>query len=369
MDTSAPAPIPSYFPMADRLWFFEIIIGILVLIAVNYIFKKIIKYVRHRSLSISHDWKEKIDQILYLPFQILLWILGGTLVIEVLGRRFDFSFFENYINAFRSTGFVLCVAWILLRWKTVIQRQFLNKDNHPRRVDAGFIHAAGKILSMIIVALSLMIVLQVWGLNIAPLIAFGGIGAAAIGFAGKDVIANFCSGLMLHINRPFMVGDSVYLPERNIEGHIEEIGWSLTTIRDKEKRPVYLPNATFSHAAVINASRMTHRRIEEKVELRYEDFARVPELVNKLKMAISSHPAIDTHLPILVVLNRFNPFTMDLYIDIYTLQTRYDQYLLVKHEILMLVYRELIDVGAEMPTPILSIKGINQDRRQTETIA
>src|SRR5690349_18854132 len=96
--------------VADRLWFFEIIIGILVLVAVNYIFKKIVKHVRHRSLSVSHDWKEKIDLVLFLPSQILLWILGGTLVIEILGKRFDFSFFENYINAFRSTGFVLCAS-------------------------------------------------------------------------------------------------------------------------------------------------------------------------------------------------------------------------------------------------------------------
>ncbi len=343
--------------MADRLWFFEIIIGVLVLIAVNYIFKRIVKYVRHRSLSVSHDWKEKIDQILSLPFQIILWILGATLVMEILGKRLEFSFFENYINAFRSTAFVLCVAWVLLRWKNVIKRDFLNKDPHQRKIDAGFVHVAGKILSIAIIVLSLMVVLQIWGLNIAPLIAFGGIGAAAIGFAGKDVIANFCSGLMLYVNRPFMVGDAVFLPERNLEGTIEEIGWYMTTIRDKEKRPVYLPNAIFSQAQVINSSRMTHRRIEEKIGVRYEDFSRIPELVERLKAAIGSHPDIDTHLPILIVLNGFNQFTLDLYIDVYTLETRYEKYLMVKHEILMLIYKELMEAGAEMPVPMLAIQG------------
>jgi MscS family membrane protein len=354
MNILASAPF-SRLPMADRLWFFEIIIGILVLIAVNYAFKRIVKHARHRSLSVSHDWKEKMDQVLFLPFQILLWILGGTLVIEILGRRFDLSFFENYINAFRSTGFILCAAWVLLRWKSVVQKIFLNKEHHQRKIDAGFIYVAGKILSMIILAISVMIVLQIWGLNIAPLIAFGGIGAAAIGFAGKDVIANLCSGLMLYINRPFMVGDSICLPDQNLEGNIEEIGWYLTTVRDKEKRPVYLPNAIFSHAQVINASRMTHRRIEEKIGLRYENFSRIPELVNRLKTLIGNHPDIDTHLPILIVLNGFNPFTINLYIDIYTLQTRYDKYLMVKHEILMLIHKELMEVGAELSIPLLSI--------------
>ena len=123
MDASR-SPVPSELVVGDRLWFFEIIVGILALFAVNFIFKKIIKHVRHRSLSVSHDWKEKIDQVLFLPFQILLWILGGTLIIEILGKRLNFSFFENYINAFRSTGFVLCVAWVLLRWKSVVQKNF-----------------------------------------------------------------------------------------------------------------------------------------------------------------------------------------------------------------------------------------------------
>lgn len=341
--------------MANRLWFFEIVIGILVLVAVNFLFKKIVKHVRHRSLSVTHDWKDKIDQILFLPFQILLWILGVTLVIDVLGKRFGFSFFENYINGFRSTGFVLCAAWVLIRWKTILQRNVLNKEH--RKIDSGFVHIAGRILSMLIIAISLMTVFQIWGLNIGPLVAFGGIGAAAIGFAGKDVIANFCSGVMLHLNRPFVVGDSIILPDQELEGQIEEIGWYLTTVRDKEKRPAYLPNSIFSQVQVINVSRMTHRHIAETIGVRYEDFSRIPELVERIKSVIARHPDIDSHLPVLVVLKSFNQFALDLFIDFYTLETRWDKFLLVKHEILMSVYKELMEAGVEMPVPMLSISG------------
>ena len=343
--------------IGGSMWFIEIVIGIVVLVASNYLFKRVVKHVRHRSLSITHDWKEKIDHILFCPFQILLWILGCTLVFDVLGHRFGFSFFESYINAFRSSGFLFCATWALLRWKAVIQSDLLNKDVHRRKIDAGFMQAIGKIASVVIIVITLMIILQVWGLDVGPLIAFGGIGAAAIGFAGKDVIANFCGGIMLHINRPFMVGDFIHLPSQQVEGHVEEIGWSLTRVRDKEKRPVYLPNAIFSSVLVVNASRMTHRRIEEKVGIRYEDFPRIPELVESLKRVISAHPCIDVHLPVLVVFNGFNQCALDLYIDIYTLETRYDKYLMVRHEVLMLVYQELANAGVEMPIPMMSISG------------
>jgi MscS family membrane protein len=298
-----------------------------------------------------------VDQIFFLPFQVLLWILGCTLVLDVLGRRFDFSFFENYISSFRSSGFILCLAWALLRLKTVVQSDVLNKDNQRRKVDAGFMQAIGKIASLVIMVITLMVVLQIWGLDIGPLIAFGGIGAAAIAFASKDVIANFCGGVMLHINHPFMVGDCIHVPNLHLEGYVEEIGWSLTRVRDKEKRPVYLPNAIFSSVMVINASRMTHRRIEDKVGIRYEDFSKIPVLVENLKDAISAHPGIDTHLPVLVILNGFHQFSLELYIDVYTLETRYDKYLMVKHEVMQLVYQELIKGGAEVSTPMMSISG------------
>ncbi len=342
-------------PMTDNLWFFEIVVGVLVLVAVNYLFKRIIKHVRQRSLSTTQDWKEKIDYILFLPFQILLWILGCSLVIEILGQRLEFSFFENYINAFRSTGFVLCAGWVLLRWKAVVQKGVLNKENS--KVDNGFVHVIGKILSAVIIVMSMMVILQIWGLNIVPLIAFGGIGAAAVGFAAKDVIANFCEGIMLHVNRPFMIGDTIQLLDQHLEGVVEDIGWSLTTVRDKEKRPVYLPNSIFSNVQVINLSRRTHRRIEEKVGIRYEDYSKIPTLIENIKQAICNHVDVDRHLPIHVVLNGFNQYSIDLALDFYTLQTRYDNYLTVKHEILMEIYQEILNAGAEMPTPLLAISG------------
>ncbi len=350
MDECTPSML-TQVPLADRLWFFEIIVGVLVLVAVNFLFRRVVKHVRQRSISISQNWKEKIDYIFFMPFQILLWVLGITLVIEILGRRFGFSFFENYLDAFRSSGFIVCFAWAVMRWKSVAIRDFLNNEGKARQADSGFVNVIGKVFTISVGVISMMIILQVWGLNIGPLIAFSGIGAAAAGFAGKDVIANFFGGFMLYVTRPFTIGDFIVFKDAQIEGTVEDIGWYLTTIRDKEKRPVYLPNALFSKGLVVNSSRMTHRRIEIKVGVRYEDFAKIEQLAENIKNVISEHSDIDTHLPVLVVFNDFGQYTLDLYVDVYTLKTRYDKYLKVRHEILMLVYEEVNKAGVEMPVP------------------
>src|SRR6185436_1650845 len=103
-----------------------------------------------RSLSTSLDWKGKIDTIFFLPFQIMLWILGITLIIEILGRRLGFALFDTYIDAFRVTGFIACFAWMLLRWKKEFQKDWLHKGAQNKKIDAGFVHMAGKILSVVI---------------------------------------------------------------------------------------------------------------------------------------------------------------------------------------------------------------------------
>jgi MscS family membrane protein len=343
-------------PIADHLWFLEILIGLAVLVGINYLFKKVVKHVRQRSLSKALDWRERLNYILFLPVHILLWILGVILVLEVTARRFEFSFFDGYLSAFRATGVVCVLAWVLLRWKKEMQHTLLNKDRAVQRLDAGFVHVLGKFLTIIVMIIAAMIILQLWGLDIGPLIAFGGIGAAGVAFASKDVIANFFGGLMLYITRPFMVGDQIVISERKLEGYVEEIGWYLTCVRDKEKRPVYLPNAIFSSGLVINNSRMTHRRIEQKIGVRFEDFSNIAAIADGIRASIAAHPAIDNHLPVLVVFNGFNEYTLDLYIDVYTLSTRYDQFLAVKQEVLMLAYDAILKQGGEVPCPLIQIK-------------
>ena len=357
MQTESPSTYMTVLSNNTHWWLMEIIVGLLALVVINFVFRKVVKHLRHRSLSMPHSWQGKMGEVMFLPVTLLLWMLGIVLVVEVLSTRFGFLFFDEYLDAFRVSVVVGCLSWLLLRWKKEVQHSVLEKDRLVKKVDVAFVQVIGRILSIVTVFITAMIIMQVWGVNLAPLITFGGIGAAAIGFAAKDVIGNFFGGMMLYITRPFMSGDWVLLPERNLEGCVEEIGWYLTSIRDKDKRPVYLPNAIFSNALVINSSRMTHRRILETIRVRYHDFSKMISLCEELRQAIGKHPSVDTHLPVLVFFNAFNAYSLDILVDVYTLATRYEHYLAVKQEILTLVYASILEKGAEIPCPTMHIVG------------
>ncbi len=107
---------------------------------------------------------------------------------------------------------------------------------------------------------------------------------------------------MVYMTQPFTIGEWVNLPERKIEGHIEEIGWYLTRIRNFDKRPIYVPNSIFTQTIVITPSRMSHERFHHTIGLRYQDIKVVKSIIDNIKLMLMKHSAIDHHLSVDVFL-------------------------------------------------------------------
>jgi MscS family membrane protein len=211
------------------------------------------------------------------------------------------------------------------------------------------------------------VLLQTFGFSVAGVLAFGGVGGIAIGFAAKDLLANFFGGLMIYLDRPFNVGDWIRSPDKDIEGVVESIGWRLTCIRRFDKRPLYVPNSVFNHIAVENPSRMTHRRIYETIGLRYDDAAQMNEITSAIQHMLETHEAIDQDLIIMVNFDEFASSSLDFFIYAYTKTTDWATYHQVKHDVLLKAYNLIRDRGADVafPTSTLHFADTEQlDKKQ-----
>lgn len=327
----------------------KIFLGIFVLIGLNAFLKKVLSEIKKRSLSRLRNWKEKIDHVVHLPCYLACWIIGLSFGFNILKEHFGFSDLP-FIQTIRNAILVGCGSWLVLRWISVFAQMMIDKSKNTT-VSSTTIHILKKICNFAVIILSVLLILQILGLNIVPLLAFGGIGAAALGIAAKDLIANFFGGMMLYLTRPFMEGDVIMVPlHGDLTGTVEEIGLYMTEVRDAEKRAVYLPNALFSSTLIINMSRMTHRRILETIKLRVQDFDKMPSILEAIKNEIMSHTRIDTHLPVHVVFKEFASYSLDIHIEAYTLATRYEDYLKVKQEILIKTWEILKSFQAEVST-------------------
>jgi MscS family membrane protein len=347
----------NYFDMLKHhySWLIELALGLAALFTLQWVLTAFIKKISRSKLHHPTSWAKKMDFIFLPPLKTLFVVLGLYYTLSVLAGQFSLVQLLQSAKPFFSSAVILLFSWVALRWKKELLTAL---QQHPKMVTTGLSHTLGKILSMIIVILTALIILQIFHLDIWPLLAFGGIGAAAVGFAAKDVISNFCGGLMLSITRPFLVGDHIILPSMTVEGPVEEIGWYLTVIRDKDKRPVYLPNAIFSNALVINNARMTHRRILEQLSIRYADFAKVKSLNAKIREFIKKHPSVDPSIEPLVFLEAFNESSLGIYLDVYVLSTQLADFLKVKEALLMGIYEIMECEAVKMPYPTYTIETV-----------
>ena len=139
-----------------------------------------------------------------------------------------------------------------------------------------------------------------------------------MGFAAKDLLANFFGGLMIYLDRPFSVGDWIRSPDKEIEGTVEDIGWRLTRIRTFSKRPLYIPNSIFASISVENPSRMSNRRIYETIGIRYDDLEKMKKIVSGVKNMLEAHDQIDNSQTLMVNFNTFSESSVDFFVYTFT---------------------------------------------------
>ena len=225
--------------------------------------------------------------------------------------------------------------------------------------DRTTLDAIAKLLRVSVIITASLVMLQTLGFSVSGVLAFGGIGGIAVGFAAKDLLANFFGGLMIYLDRPFAVGNWVRSPDREIEGTVEDIGWRLTRIRTFNQRPLYIPNSVFTTIAVENPSRMLNRQIYETFGIRYSDAAKMGDIVTDVTEMLNEHPEIATDKVLIANFNQFAPSSLDFFIYCYTKTTAWVKYHAVKQDVLLKVFDIIDGHGAEIafPTSTLHVSG------------
>jgi len=230
------------------------------------------------------------------------------------------------------------------------------------RLDEVTVEAFAKIIRLLVFILTILFFLNAFGVSLTGLLAFGGVGGIAIGFAAKDLLSNLFGGLMLYMDKPFTVGEWIRSPDKEIEGTVEEIGWRRTTIRTFDKRPLYVPNGIFANIAIENPSRMDNRRIKETMGIRYADANKMRVIIKDVKNMLRNHPDIDNNQTLIVNFNSFGASSLDFFIYTFTKTTNWIQFHEIKQDVLLTVNDIVESHGAEMafPTRTLHIEATSE---------
>jgi len=329
----------------------EAFIVIFVALIIDFIQRRILKKLHKRLQKTKNKLDDAVVGAISRPISVVIWVAGISLAADIIQKSTKSVIFSA-VEPIRDTIIVAALGWFLIRLINNIENSYLQSD---KEVDHTTVDAISKLLRISVMITAALVALQTLGYSVSGVLAFGGIGGIAIGFAAKDLLANFFGGLTIYLDRPFSVGDWVRSPDREIEGTVEKIGWRLTRIRTFDKRPLYVPNSIFTTIAVENPSRMKNRRIYETIGLRYDDALKVETIIGKVKEMLLNHPEIDSRQTLIVNFNAFAPSTLDFFIYTFTKTTNWIYFHEVKQDVLLKVMKIITDEGAEMAFPTSTI--------------
>ena len=355
--------LKNYF--SSNSWVAQVFFVVFLTLLISFLQKRVLGKLLAKLQETAIYWDDALVDAARRPLTFLIWIIGLSFAAEIVSNESDAVIF-GAIDPVRDVGVIFTLVWFLVRFIERTEKNIvLKKEARGEEVDRTTADVIAKLLRISVIITGLLVTLQTLGYSISGVLAFGGIGGIAIGFAAKDLLANFFGGLMIYLDRPFNVGDWVRSPDRDIEGTVENIGWRLTRIRTFDKRPLYVPNSVFANIAVENPSRMTNRRIKETIGIRYDDVSKMETIIGDVKKMLQEHEDIDTNQTLIVNFNEFAPSSLDFFIYTFTKTTNWIRFHEVKQDVLLKVIRIVESHGAEcaFPTSTLHISdGVTIDQ-------
>ena len=347
-------------PSLAHPWIPEVMAIIVAVIALNIGAYYLLRHIEKLASRTAAVWDDALFKAMRKPLTFILWVAGTAYALTIIYQHRGVEL-PAFVDPVRDTLIIIAFAWFLLRLIRNASHGLLARTEAAGQgIDFTTVDALSKLGRVTVFVLALLVIVQNLGFSIAGVLAFGGIGGIAVGFAAKDMLANFFGGLTIYLDRPFVVGEWIRSPDKEIEGTVEYIGWRHTRVRAFNKNPIYVPNALFTTIVVENPTRMTNRRIRETIGIRYADYDKLPVIVEDVKTMLQAHPEIDADATLIVNFNEFGASSLNFFIYTFTRTVHWVHYHAVKQDVLLKIADIIRGHGAEIafPTQTLHIGSI-----------
>lgn len=299
------------------------------------IFSSSISYIIIRMFKFKEKNKNKIkESAFYNPLRIFFVLLGIYLGIVFLKEPLNIND-EIMLVATKIFKVISVIAFARGLAKSFASNSKVAKQMKKRlnrnNVEDSMFDFILKLIRGIIYIIAGFIVITLLGINLNGLVAGLGAGGVIITLAAQDTAKNLFGGIVIFIDKPFIVGDWIQLDKH--EGTVEDITFRSTRIRTFENSVVNIPNSVISGGAVINWSKMEKRRYKTILSVEVNtSIEQLEGFKQKIKEMLKSREAIDDD-SIIVKFDEITSTGLKILISSYTNSVDYASYLTEKENI------------------------------------
>lgn len=236
---------------------------------------------------------------------------------------------------------ILIVGWIIAG---MVGRSVNRACRRSDKIDGTIERYLTRLARITVLAVTVIAMLNSFGVQTASIIAVLGVMGLAIGLALQGTLSNVASGLMLLVLRPFRAGDAVEVA--GTLGSVEEIGLFATELKGADGLCLLVPNAQVLSGKIVNMTRNATRRVDMVFGIGYSDD--IGKAIEILREVISADDRVLKEPEVFIAVGELGANSVDLLARPWT---KVGDFFAVKCAVTRAVKERFDEEGVEMPFP------------------
>ena len=311
----------------------------------------VLSFLKGLARKTGSSFDDKAIEALENPIRFIPIVLGAFFVVEYLEFPGTFATIGDH---FVRSLIAFVIFWALYRMVDPLS-QFLN---HLEKVfTQAMVEWLVKAIRAAFIFIGAATILQIWGIEVGPILAGLGLFGVAVALGAQDLFKNLIAGILIIAEKRFNKGDWIHV-DGTVEGTVESIGFRSTVVRRFDKAPVFVPNTKLSDTAVTNFSSMTHRRIYWMIGVEYrttvDQLRQIRDSIENYLIendAFANPPAVVRFVRI----DRFSDSSIDIMLYCFTKTTDWGEWLEIKEQLAYAIKDIVEEAGSAFAFPSQSL--------------
>lgn len=310
--------------------------AVVVALGVSWLFARFFGFIgKHIALRFARLTTTRYDDELVLqlspPFNLLL----GSILFYALTKPMELAEGPQLlISRGAQTAAVLALFWGLWRGVSVVHHAVtLSPWITQHGENRSLLLLLGRFARILIVALAAVGVLQTLGFQVTTIIAGLGIGGLAVALAAQKTLADVFGSVMLSVDRPFQVGDTIRI-EDLLTADVEALGLRSTRLRTPDRTLVTMPNGRLADMRIENFTARDRMRFASVLSLSPSS---TPDALEQVLRRVRERVTADDQIApgAVVSLREVTPTSLNIDLIVGFRTTRYDQFIGLREKLLL----------------------------------
>lgn len=306
------------------------------------------RYINHHLAVDERTWKYVFIRSMHGVPIFFSFIIGLYWAIEAVEISPTLTKLLSYLL---FTSNVITITRVLARTVDGVVTMYFERSNK----DLPKTTLLNNILIGVIYVMGVLVILQYYGISIAPILTAAGVGGMAVALALQETLANIFAGLHLILSKQIRIGDYIRLGTGE-EGRVTDIAWRFTTIVPLgASNTIVIPNKTIAGANITNFSMPTRSlNISVPVGVAYDsDLALVERVTIETAKEVLARVDNNPNAEPLVRYTKFNDSSIDFAVILPSSQ--FDQQGLIIHDFIKALTDRYRVEGIDIPYPIRTV--------------